>query len=322
MVNGLAIIFLFTFMAGMATASVRSTDENEFPIIGVLSLEVSPEVKKHYPDEDSYIAASYVKFAEGAGARVAPIWIRQNRSYYENIMRQINGILLPGGATFLHEPNGYGEAVCEIYDIAKKMNDEGVYFPIFGICLGFEALIYAMAGRRMSVLSDCSAQDYKLPLVFEPGYQRSKMFGDASETIINRLEARNLTYNFHKKCVTKQILKDHGIADQLRTLSTNKDKNGLEFISSIESPEYPFYGVQFHPEKNLYEWKRTKDIPHGKYASRISQYFGNFFVNEARKNDNHFGSKEAEERALIYNYNPTYTPKNTAFVQSYFFKKH
>lgn len=49
------------------------------------------------------------------------------------------------------------------------MNDQGVHFPIFGICLGLEALIYTMAGRSDSVLVDCNAQDYKAPLEFEPG---------------------------------------------------------------------------------------------------------------------------------------------------------
>lgn len=33
-------------------------------------------------------------------------------------------------------------------------------------------------------------------------------------------------------------------------LTINNDKNGRSFVSSIEAKNYPFYGVQFHPEKN------------------------------------------------------------------------
>lgn len=46
---------------------------NNEPIIGVLSQEIFVYPKKIYPDK-SYIAASYVKFIEGGGARVVPIW--------------------------------------------------------------------------------------------------------------------------------------------------------------------------------------------------------------------------------------------------------
>ena len=34
-------------------------------------------------------------------------------------------------------------------------------------------------------------------------------------------------------------------------LSTNKDKKGTAFVSTIEAKKYPFYGVQWHPEKAM-----------------------------------------------------------------------
>lgn len=49
--------------------------DNESPIIGILSQEVSYALEQLYPGMyGSFIAASYVKFVEGAGARVVPIW--------------------------------------------------------------------------------------------------------------------------------------------------------------------------------------------------------------------------------------------------------
>lgn len=48
---------------------------NEEPIIGVLAQEMSYSLANKYEENfESYIAASYVKFIEGAGARVVPIW--------------------------------------------------------------------------------------------------------------------------------------------------------------------------------------------------------------------------------------------------------
>lgn len=47
----------------------------ETPIIGVLSQETF-SINKYLPNEEyeSFIAASYVKYIEGAGGRVVPIW--------------------------------------------------------------------------------------------------------------------------------------------------------------------------------------------------------------------------------------------------------
>lgn len=47
---------------------------NDAPIIGVLVQEMSDKMKINWPNENSYIAASYVKSMEGGGARVVPIW--------------------------------------------------------------------------------------------------------------------------------------------------------------------------------------------------------------------------------------------------------
>lgn len=48
---------------------------NDEPIIGVLTLEQSYYLDGKFPGQfESYIAASYVKFVEGGGSRVVPIW--------------------------------------------------------------------------------------------------------------------------------------------------------------------------------------------------------------------------------------------------------
>lgn len=75
-------------------------------------------------------------------------------------------------------------------------------------------------------------------------------------------------------------MNDVGIEDKFRILSLNNDSTKIRFISSLEHVTLPFYALQFHPEKNLYEWIKKKNIPHGKDSTIIAQYFANFFVNE------------------------------------------
>jgi hypothetical protein len=48
-------------------------------------------MKPKFPDYDSYIAASYIKWVESGGARAVPIWINRPTEYYHDIMGKLNG---------------------------------------------------------------------------------------------------------------------------------------------------------------------------------------------------------------------------------------
>ncbi|KAK2579204.1 hypothetical protein KPH14_008176 [Odynerus spinipes] len=293
---------------------------NDRPIIGILTEEINYRLNQIYPEQyKSYIAASYVKFVEGAGGRVVPIWIGKNNKYYRDILGKVNGVLWPGGNTFFNETGGYAQAGYKIYEIAKEKNREGHYFPIFGICLGFELLTY-VAANKVEHRIDCSSNKQALSLLFKKGYNQSRLFKNASLDIIQMLKTENVTINFHKYCVTEKGLANVGLSNDFRVLSRNWDTTGVLFVSSLEHVSFPFYGLQFHPEKNIYEWVKNKNIPHTADAVRVSQYFANFFINEARKNKNRFLNRDEELRSLIYNYPPVYTgAQGSAYEQCYLF---
>jgi len=94
--------------------------------------------------------------------------------------------------------------------------------------------------------------------------------------------------NFKCHSITFQTLKESHIADEwhILTVTTYED---IEFISSVEHRVYPFYGVQFHPEKNSFEWK-IETIPHSANATLVPQFYANFFVNEGTFTGRHVGS--------------------------------
>ncbi|XP_008214312.2 chitobiosyldiphosphodolichol beta-mannosyltransferase isoform X2 [Nasonia vitripennis] len=294
---------------------------NERPIIGILSQEISYKLNEVYPGMyDSYIAASYVKYIESAGARVVPIWIGQPVSYYKDILGKINGVLFPGGSTYFNQSNGYADAGAVIYKIAKKFNKQGDFFPIWGTCLGFELLTY-VAANKFEHRSDCSSHNQALPLEFTSDFRDSRLFGKAPSDVIQILRSENVTGNYHRYCVTQEGLAKANLTNKFRVMSVNHDWNGQEFISTLEHVSMPFYGVQFHPEKNAYEWVKGKNIPHSFNAVRTNQYFADFFVNEARKNHHAFPSAGEENAALIYNYPATFTGmKGSSYLQCYMFK--
>lgn len=48
------------------------------------------------------------------------------------------------------------------------MNKNGDYFPLFGICLGFELLTY-VAANRVEHRTHCNSMNQRLPLEFTKG---------------------------------------------------------------------------------------------------------------------------------------------------------
>ncbi|XP_014209476.2 chitobiosyldiphosphodolichol beta-mannosyltransferase-like [Copidosoma floridanum] len=303
-------------------SAVLETNFNNRPIIGILTQEISYNLDKAYPGMyNSYIAASYVKFIESAGARVTPIWIGQNYSYYENILSKINGVLFPGGTTYFNQTDGYADAGECIYEIAKKLNRNNTHFPIWGTCLGFELLTYLEASRREH-RETCSSSSQAIPLEFTKNFRNSRMFKDVPADVVDVLREKKVTVNFHQYCVTYEALAKVNLTEEFHIISYNHDRNDKKFISTFEHVAFPFYGVQFHPEKIQFEWVKGKNISHSFDAIKANRYFADFFVNEARKNFNHFSNVKEENEALIYNYPVTFTGlKGSPFEQCYMFKK-
>ena len=74
-------------------------DINNIPVVGVLAQDLTDQLKEVYGHQNytTYIAASYVKYLESAGARVLPVFTGMPDIYYEKVFNYTNGLLLPGG---------------------------------------------------------------------------------------------------------------------------------------------------------------------------------------------------------------------------------
>ncbi|XP_071050371.1 gamma-glutamyl hydrolase B-like isoform X2 [Onthophagus taurus] len=291
------------------------------PIIGILSQETFSVNHLFEEEYHSFIAASYVKYLESAGARVVPILIGKDRQYYVDLVNHTNGILFPGGATYFNQSDGYADAGQIIYDLALDLNKKGDYYPIWGTCLGMELMIHvALNGEE--VRSHCSASKVSMPLNFKEDFRKSKLFSEAPEEIIEILTNQNVTYNSHQFCLTEETFTEKNLLQDWTIISTNEDINGFPFISTFESKKFPFYAVQYHPEKINFEFREKDNIPHSLDAMKTSHYFANFFIEETKKNKHRYPDWNSEMKALICNYSPHFTGlKNSSYLQLYMFKK-
>ena len=151
-------------------------------------------------------------------------------------------------------------------------------------------------------------QDQAVPLNFYPDAEYSNLFSSvrlqtvlpkdyiniikAPPDVMREIREERITINFHNHCLTPTNFTRFGMDKFWNPLSWNWDRFSLEYLSSIEvvrkatwsfiinfhfkAIQYPFIGVQFHPEKNIYEWsEREPRIPHSR---SFLQFFSKTFT--------------------------------------------
>jgi len=286
------------------------------PVVGVLTQDYSGTAGS------TYIAASYIKYLESAGARVVPIHYGDDLDSITDKMGKLSGFLFPGGGADVRAFDGvYMKAVFHIWDTAKKFNDAGDYFPIWGTCLGFET-IAVVAAHDASVLSGgFDSEDLPLALNLTAAAASSKLLGSAPAQIVSIIGTEAVTMNNHREGVAPSMMATNkALSDFYTVLSTNTDRGGKPFVSTIEGKKYPVWGSQWHPEKNTFEWTDKEAIPHTYNAVIVAQYTANFFVQEARKSPHVYPYADLT-KDIIYNYNPVFTyPNGSGFEQCYIWK--
>ncbi|CAI5516310.1 unnamed protein product [Closterium sp. Naga37s-1] len=261
------------------------------PLIGVLSqpgIADSGEIARVFNATEenhfanlSYIAASYVKFIEAGGARVVPIIYNEPRRQILKKLRLVNGLVLPGGDA--NKRGRFLRTVRRLLKMAMSFNDNGDYFPIYAECLSFEMLTIILSTGGRKVLEPTNAKrPSTLQFVGEWAKDRN-MFAWMRRRLVDRLEKENLTMENHKYGLTPETFNaDEGLSSFFNILTTTADEDGKEYISTVEAKRYPFTALQWHPEKNAYEWGNPI-FPHSSDAVQITHAAGTFFASEARK---------------------------------------
>lgn len=310
----------FTVVSAVLAALAACAVATSRPIIGILAQDLYSCAICGMRNQ-TYIAASYVKFVEQAGARVAPIFVDRDRSYYVNMFNSLNGVLLPGGDVDALD-SSYGRAGTILTELAMEAHKNGTHFPIWGTCLGLELLARLAVGGQQ-VLKKCAAQGVGMPLEFAKDFRQSHLYHSLPEDLEKVLSSKPVTYNAHYWCLTLQDFEAFRLGRYFKVLSTNKDLRGVEFVSTLEAISSPVFAVQFHPEMAAFEWGTKtpgrRHLYHNKHTALFSQYLANFFVEQARQNNHCFQDAEEERRALIYNYQPLFTQEVSYFTQMYVF---
>lgn len=262
------------------------------PLIGILSQPGDPAT-----GQDSYIAASYVKFVESAGARVVPFFHDAPEHETDARFAAVNGFLIPGGAARLAPGHSFFDAASRVIDLATDSNaKKRDYFPILAVCLGFETLGIHLSGNK-SLLSKFDAEDTAAPLYFTEAAERSRLFGSMPRRVRESLANRPLARESHSWGISLASFENEpNLKENVDVLSLSSDPEGRVYVSSMEHKSLPFSATQWHPEKNAYEWGDKLHIPHSEAAVEVTRALSKVFVAGARRNSHVVTKKRATRR--------------------------
>ncbi|CAK8992344.1 Gamma-glutamyl hydrolase A (Conjugase A) (GH A) (Gamma-Glu-X carboxypeptidase A), partial [Durusdinium trenchii] len=292
-------------------------EENDRPIIGVLT---QPALGREY------VAGSYVKYLEAAGARVVALRYRWSKEELVDMAKSLNGLLLPGGNAELSKGAPYYDASAVLFEFALEQNRQGKFFPVWGTCLGFEQLHVLASGDNSTVLSasgDFDSEDFASPVTLTEHAMSSDLVGNMPEHLVSAMTREPITFNAHKQGISPRIFHDNPkLVAFFTPLATFKDRKGKPFMAIVEAKHgLPVYGTQFHPEKAIFEWFEPSGIPHTPNAILLAQYTANFFVQKARCSPNSFpgGFHNASRHMIQLTVKRIVETPNQYFAQVYEF---
>ena len=237
--------------------------------MGMITVPLSPDKQFFQVCGDSYIASSHITWLKRYGVRILPIpWSTKKFDYY---MKQCNGFYFPSGGAFAGTQREYYRCCKTFLNMAIKENDKGRHTPIWGGCMGMQQLMIIADGKNdlEKLLQRFDSYDNLLStLDFTEKGLNSRLIRDMTQHQITKLTKRECTLNNHKMGITPHKFKMKKKLNKFyKIVSTSDDRKGRTYVSTIEAYHYPFYGVQWHPER-----------------SSEMDYFVKFFIKEMRKN--------------------------------------
>ena len=240
----------------------------------------------------------------------------------------VNGIIFPGGLTNLFPQDPYTVAARKLYGWAKESADAGTPFPLWGTCLGHQLLMVLESGAHFQDLFVATdATSYPSALTHTAAANASRLMGPLFADRPNLAAAladpaaavamENHEYGLPVSGFDPARSPWPALVEGYEVLATARDRKGLAYVATIEHKRYPFYGVQWHPEKPPFEFS-DRTIPKSHDAISVSQHFANFFIEAARAVPHVPASPEQELNDVIYGQSkPVFTAKEAVMEPSY-----
>ncbi len=247
--------------------------KNNIKILGMITLPINKKENVLFNKGASVLTMTNINWFKGYNIKILPI--PYDTTNYEYYFKKIHGLYIPGDTLFTVDNNLFYKTSLNLINLAIKANDNGIYFPVYGVCKGMEYMLIVANGYKNLNIDFLEKFDsfnrLYLPLNFKKDYLDSRIIKHIlinNQDELNKLSKTKSTFHNHNYGITPTKFYKHSKLNKFyKIIATSFDRKDNEFISIIEAYNYPFYGVQFHPE-NI----------------KSQKYFASFLVSEINKN--------------------------------------
>lgn len=273
--------------------------------IGVLTVPLNPNTRYKIYCGQSYIVTAHLNWLESVGLN--PIIIPYYAKNLTEYIPYCNGLYLPSGGAFAQTQPEFYFAAKKLIELARRENKRGNYFPIWGCCMGMQQMLIEGDGRDdyINFLETFDSHNhYKASLI---PYDDINLFSVFSDSKLKDLTFKPLSLHNHQMGISPYRFNRSPLKNHYRIGNTSYDRKGKEFVSTIESKRYPFYGVQWHPERKkgfiklveffrdeclksnparqLKQSLKTQKISCMKYSNALYKYCNFYWTNDDATNN-------------------------------------
>lgn len=133
-------------------------------------------------------------------------------------------------------------------------------------------------------------------------FKETRFFKHQHEDLYKIFPGSEVEFNWHKYGIYISAYEKYPeLASFFRIISIDEVPDSPPIVATVEAYDYPIYAVQYHPEKNLFDFLHPS-IPHTRRGQQFTEDLAFFFVSEAKKNQHRFASYEEEVALHMSNY--------------------
>lgn len=167
-------------------------------------------------------------------------------------LQKVNGVVWTGGAIEKAKYDAvrptYINTLRTTFEVAKRNNDAGRRYPLWGICQGLEFLALFQEGNHDITALPKHKADSNLPITFTGTSAIRTWFAPLEE----EMKRRPCSVHHHT----------YGV-DPIPGIKPLSIQDG--YVNILKYKEYPFYGLMFHVER-----------PFDDFSEKVSEHFALF----------------------------------------------